>query len=190
MIKEALKYIAQDLDTYLRRKYDSPESRVHLGNILDLDGSVPEENRNKIVLTLINIEPETNISTTQSGFTAGQTFQRTNPPLRFNLDLLFSGLFNQYEESLKFVADTIYFFQSKSLFNAQNSPGLSPEIQQLTLEVLKYNLHEMHSLWTSLGAKYQPSVILKTRMLTFQTDQVVEEVATMQNPGLEARPKS
>ena len=189
MINEALSYIAQDLDTFLKRKYNSQESRVHLGSIMDIDGSVPEESRNKIIMTLINIEQETTVSTTHYSYKQGNTFHKTRAPLRFNLDLVFSGLFNQYNESLKFISDTILFFQAKPFFNAQNSPGLPEEVNQLSLEVLKYNLNEMHSLWTSLGVKYIPSVPFKLRLMTFQSEQIIEHVAAMQTQGVEVLPQ-
>lgn len=188
MIKECLKYISNELDDFLKRKYNSQESRVQLGAILDQSGSIPEENRNKILLTLVNLEHETVTNTTLNGRIGTRTFSQYHPPLSFNMNVLFSGLFNQYEESLKFISDTIYFFQAKPIFNAQNSPGLDPKVFQLTLEVLKMNSNETYNLWSSMGAKYVPSIVFKIRMLTFQADQVTEIVSLINTQGVEARP--
>ncbi|WP_286756103.1 MULTISPECIES: DUF4255 domain-containing protein [Roseivirga] len=188
MIKESLKYIATELDDFLKRKYNSQESRVQLGAILDQGGAIPEENRNKVLVTLVNLEHETTTNTTLHGRVNSGKLDQYYPPLSFNMNILFSGLFNQYEESLKFISDTIYFFQAKPIFNAQNSPNLDSRVLQLTLEVLKLNSNETYNLWSSMGAKYVPSIVFKVRMLTFQADQVMEIVSIINTQGVEARP--
>lgn len=101
---------------------------------------------------------------------------------------MFSSLFNQYEEGLKFLSDTIYFFQARSLFNAQNSPRLDERIFQLSLEVMKLNYSETYNLWASLGAKYIPSIPFKMRMLTFQGDELTKKTTKIISQGVEALP--
>lgn len=183
MISESLKYIAEDLNTYLKRKRNSSESWVQLGNITDQNGAVPEENNNKVILSLINLEHESYSNNAVNGTYSGGHINTVNPPLSFNMNIMFSALFNRYEESLKFISDTIYFFQSKAFFNAQNSPGLDERISQLAMEVIKLNYTETFNLWTSLGAKYMPSVPFKVRMLTFQSDHLVESTALVSSHG-------
>lgn len=173
MILESLKYIATDLDNHLKRKYDSSESKVQLSNILEQDGSVPEINKNKVILSLLSLEHEATTKTSVSGSVSGNSFFKINPPISFNVNIMFSCLFNQYEEGLKFLSDTIYFFQARSFFTSQNSPGLDPKIFQLGLEVMKLNSSETFNLWSSIGAKYIPSIPFKMRMLTFQSDDLV-----------------
>lgn len=189
MINESLKYVASDLDAYLKRKYDSSESRVKLGSILNQDGSVPEDNRNKIILSLISLEHESAVQTTLNGSHSGGRFNQVNPPVKFNLNIIFSALFNQYEEGLKFLSDTIFFFQAKSVFNPQNSPGLNASISQMTLEVIKLNYSETYNLWASIGAKYIPSIPLKMRLLTFQSNDLFEAIPEISNPVSEAVPQ-
>jgi hypothetical protein len=189
MINEALKYISTQLDDFLKRKYASQENRVQLGTILDQTGAIPEENKNKMIVSLVNLEHETVTNTMKNGTTVRGRFNQSQPPLSFNLNVLFAGLFNQYEESLKFLSDTIYFFQAKPLFNAQNSPDLDPKIAQLTLEVLRLNSNETYNLWSSMGAKYVPSIVFKIRILTFQADQVEEIVSLINSQGVEALPE-
>ena len=190
MLKEALRYIAKDLDQFLMRNYHSQENRVILGNILEQDGSTPEENRNKILLTLISLEHETHMTSTRFGKASGNGYAKSNPPLMFNLDIMFSAFFNQYDESLKFLSDTIYFFQAKPLFTHDNSPGLDPKIDQMSLEVIRMTSAETHNLWTSLGAKYVPSIPFKLRLLSFQSDQVIQIVSSMQAHGSISKPVS
>ncbi|MEQ9405953.1 MAG: DUF4255 domain-containing protein [Cyclobacteriaceae bacterium] len=188
MVFESLKYIANDLDEHLKRKYGTAESKVKLTNILDQDGSIPETNRNKVILSLLSMEHESTVQNSQNAVNTGTHYFQVNPPLNFNVNIMFSCLFNQYEEGLKFLSDTIYFFQGRSLFNAQNSPGLDERIFQLTLEVIKLNYHETYNLWASLGAKYIPSIPFKLRMLTFQADELIDQVASISEQSLEVMP--
>ena len=185
MLLESLKYIANDLDQFLKRKYDSQESRVVLCTIVDQDNSVPEGNRNKIILTLISLEQETHRQRAVNFIDSQQGLVRTQPPLAFNLDIMFSALFNQYDEALKFLSDAISFFQAKPVFNKENSPGLDPIFELLTLEVIKLNSSDTYNLWASLGTKYVPSIPFKLRLLTYQSNQVEEIVSGMQGMGVE-----
>ncbi|MEP1032642.1 Pvc16 family protein [Ekhidna sp.] len=188
MIHESLKYIATDLDSHLKKKYNSSESKVRLANILDQDGSIPEANKNKVILSLLSLEHEAVTQNAISGLNSNSSFFRANPPLSFNVNIMFSSLFNQYEEGLKFLSDTIYFFQARSLFTAQNSPKLDKRIFQLSLEVIKLNYSETYNLWASLGAKYIPSIPFKMRMLTFQNDEITQKSVRIKDQGVEALP--
>lgn len=188
MLHEALGYIANDLNGFLKRKYSLQEDKVVLGSILDEAGSVPEGNMNKIILSMINLEYETNMAHSINGVRKGGVWSQSNPPLNFNVDMMFSGLFNQYPESLKFISDTIYFFQAKPVFNPQNSPGLDERIDSLKLEVLDMDYNEMHNLWTSLAAKYIPSIGFKMRLLSFQADQVQDIYSLINTTGQETVP--
>ena len=172
MIYNALEYVAQELDRYLMRKFQLVEQKAILGSILNETGSVPEGNRDKVLITLVNMEQDNNYQYIDFKKSSGPNNYQLNYPFNFNMDILVTSLFSDYKESLKFLSETIYFFQSKSLFSHENSPGLTPNIKQLSFEVIKLSYQEAHSLWTALGAKYMPSVLFKVRMLSFQSDEV------------------
>ncbi len=53
----------------------------------------------------------------------------------------------------------------KSLTSFSNIPE---GLDKLHFDNEKITYHQMHSLWTAMGAKYQPSVIYKMRLVTFQ----------------------
>lgn len=161
-----------------------------LGTVLDETGAVPEKNQNKIIVSLVNLEHETN-----HAYAVNQQFSKTgnltqNLPFNFNLDILLLSLFSNYDEALKFLSESILFFQSKQVFTHQNSPGLDPAIEKLSLEIIKLSYHEMHSLWTALGAKYMPSVLFKVRMLSFQGDNINSIVPTIGNVDPDVHPIS
>lgn len=188
MIYEALHYVVRDLNAYLKRKFMLPEDKAILGTILDEKGTVPEGNKEKVLITLVNLEQETNFQYTNYQKTTAGADYSLNTPFNFNMDVLVTGLFSDYAESLKFLSEAIYFFQAKNVFNHQNSPGLDDRIQQLTFEVIKLSYHEAHSLWTALGAKYMPSVLLKVRMLSFQSDEIQQADVRVTTTGKSVNP--
>ena len=172
MIYTALSYVVQELNRFLMRRFLQQDTRAILSSILDETGAVPEENQNKIIVSLVNLEHETNHQYAQYQKLENGQVNAQNLPYNFNLDVLVTALFNNYGEALKFLSETVYFFQAKHLFTSENSPGLDPRIQKLSFEIIKLNYHETHSLWTALGAKYQPSVMFKVRMLSFQSNEL------------------
>ena len=60
MINEALQFIVQALNQALKNNFHADEDLVVMNNVIQTDGTIPLINQNKIVLSLINIEKETN----------------------------------------------------------------------------------------------------------------------------------
>jgi hypothetical protein len=120
MLDKSLKFLSERLNEHLRYKYQSKEGCVVLNSILDQGGSVPEANRNKLILSLISLEHESVTNTTTHGFSSMEQYSRYAPPLNFNVNIMISALYNDYEEGLKFLSEAILFFQSNTLFNNQN----------------------------------------------------------------------
>lgn len=190
MIYNALNYVSQQLNEYLMLQFSAQDKRAILGSIVDETGAVPIENHNKIILSLVNIEHETVRQYAVAQQYVGDKHISQNLPYDFNLDVLVTSLFTNYNESLKFLSEAIYFFQAKHVFTHENSPGLDPRLQKLTFELIKINYSEMHNLWTALGSKYLPSVLFKVRMLSFQSGDINKVSPTMKkidknvNPSL------
>ena len=68
----------------------------------------------------------------------------------------------------------IKFFQSHRLFDRDNSPTLSSEIEKLTIELVNLPFTEQREVWAALGMSYMPSVIYKVRMVVFTDTDTVE----------------
>ncbi len=167
----ALQFTTSVLDQYIKNKFQLDESKVILNNIIDSSGAIPLQNQNKIVLSLINIEQET----LQPFYIRNQKLDNGNfadipPPQRFNLDLLLTSNFDDYAETLKFLNSVIQFFQTNVVLDASRYANIPQGLSKLEFEIEKLNYNQMHSLWTAMGAKYQPSVVYKTRLLTIQTN--------------------
>lgn len=188
MIDSALIFINRTLNEYLKNTFHIDEDMSVLNSLVDQDGSVPQKNRNKIVLTLINLEHETTkqfyggVSSSQS---RSSQFQ---PSVHFNLDLLISANFDSYDEALKFLTAIITFLQASNAFTRQNMPDLPEKISALKFEIENSPYTTTHNLWSALGAKYQPSIIYKIRHVTVQADQIQGTVPNIKDLNAEASP--
>lgn len=171
MIKNALVFTKNTLDEYLRNQFGLQETIVVLNHLVDQEGATPLKNQNKMVISLINLEEETTRQYSGRYYTTtDQRFQATCPPLRFNMDVLFTASFEDYEESLKFLTATVTYIQGNGSFNHDTHPRMPQGLQKLNFDIESLSYSETHDLWISMGAKYQPSVIYKARLVTIQAD--------------------
>lgn len=169
MINKALQFTVSVLDQFLKTRIGSDESKVVLNNLIEGNGSLPQINQNKIVVSLINIEKETaKPFYNRSSRTDNGNYADVSPSERFNLDVLISSNFEDYNETLKFLNATILFFQIHNALDSTSSSAIPPGITKLEFDIEKISYRDMQSLWTAMGAKYQPSVIYKMRLITIQ----------------------
>ena len=175
MIYEALSCVVKELNTYLADRFNVHDQKAILNAVLNQDGSIPEHCLNKMVLSLVNLEQDTNVPYNPIHNQSTAKAEQLSLPYNFNLDVLITALFenSNYDEGLKFLSDAIYFFHGKPLFTHENTPNLDQRIQQLCFELIRLTYHEEHSLWGAMGAKYMPSVLFKIRLLSFQSGTVV-----------------
>lgn len=167
MIQSTLEAITNALNQYLLKKINLDESIVLLNRIVDSNGSIPLSNQNKLVLSLINIEKET----AKPYYSGNQkqsdgSYSIENRQERYNLSVLLSANFNDYNEALKFLNAGISFFQTYPIFDKNNFSTLPSNLEKLVFEMDKIDFHQMHNLWTSLGANYQPSVVYKVSIVS------------------------
>ena len=162
MIYFALKIIAESLNAYLKSRFTLNKDKVILSEIVDKDSTDANIDRDRIALTLINLQHEKNIR--------NSTLDKTNhPALHLNLFVLFSVYFGEdgsYEEALKELSSIVSFFQANRVFNHQNTPDLHDNIDKLVFDFFNQDLQHLSYTWGMLGGKYVPSVIYKVRMIT------------------------
>lgn len=172
MIDSALTFIRQALDDFLSISFGLQQEMVVLNNLVDADGGVPERNRNCMVITLINLEYETNKQLYGGQKQAGAQFNQVNPAIRFNIDILVSASYDDYHEALKFLTATIGFFHEHQAFTRASNPTLPAGIPALTVEIENSSIANTHNLWNGLGANYMPSMIYKIRHVSVQSGQI------------------
>ncbi len=173
MINSALQFTGDVLDQFLRNRFGLDESKVIMNRLIETNGSIPAANSNKVIISLINIEKETAKPFSSRGArSADGSFVDIRPSERYNLDVLISSNFDDYSETLKFLNASILFFQVNPVLEGRSFPGIPQDLSKLEFEIEKMTYHQMQSLWTAMGAKYQPSVIYKARLITIQGAQI------------------
>lgn len=176
MLHNIIPVIADQLNDYLKSEYNLTEDRVTVSNLSDIKGNPISGIENKIAVFILNIEEEKSVRNGHFQANPGM-----NPPVSVNLYLMVAANFTgeNYVEALKFISSVISFFQGRNVFDHQNTPLLSPNIDKVTAEMVNIDFKELSSLWANLGAKYTPSVIYKLRMLNFNSFMEREEVPTL-----------
>lgn len=185
MIDAAINQIGSQLNQFLKRTFDLSENIVEISNILELDGNVASNVMNKLVVFLVNVEKDSLSFRQQQNSTAGSDRAPTSyPPVYLNLYVMVAGHFSggNYPEALKFISNTISFFQRRPVFDHQNSPDLDKRIDKLILDIENLSVQDLSQLWGILGGKYLPSVLYKVRMVSFDSGDVRAQVHTIKEP--------
>ena len=175
MIDAAISHISGQLNQFLKRSFDLNEDIVVVSNILEQDGNVAANVDNKLAMFLINVEKETVPYRFKNNVATGLDRSVVSyPPIYLNLYLMIAGHFNgnNYPEALKFLSNTISFFQRHPVFDHENSPDLDSRIEKLILDIENLNIKDLSTLWSAITGKYLPSIIYKVRMVAFDSDDI------------------
>lgn len=191
MLDQALVFIKDTLNNYLMTQMKLTESVVVINPIVGTEGKSIAENENKLVISLINLENESNQPyNVRYSHVNNKQVANVQPDVRFNLDLLLAANFSVYEESLKFLSSAIGFFQLNPSLDEVRTPQIPKQVGRLDFHVESLNYFEMHNLWSSMGAKYQPSIVYKVRLVKFQGEEIVNVSNSIVQTGVEALPIS
>lgn len=191
MLDQALVFIEDTLNNYLMTQMKLTESVVVINPIVGTEGKSIAENENKLVISLINLENESNQPyNVRYSHVNNKQVANVQPDVRFNLDLLLAANFSVYEESLKFLSSAIGFFQLNPSLDEVRTPQIPKQVGRLDFHVESLNYFEMHNLWSSMGAKYQPSIVYKVRLVKFQGEEIVNVSNSIVQTGVEALPIS
>jgi hypothetical protein len=186
MIDETVKFIEKELNIFFRLRFNIIEDRVVASAIVNQDGSLAIRDENKVLISLVDIQEEGSLKNTgvQHSIRNGG-FVKSPLPVHLNLYLMFSSLFSNgnYIESLKYVSEVILFFQSRTVFDRSTYPSLqNTSIEKLVFEMYHPDYQARNNLWSTIGAKYIPSVIYKVKMLTIweaEAAQVIPGIGTL-----------
>lgn len=172
MISKALQFTCGLIDQFIKNRLGIVESKVLLNNLIENNGAVPQQNNNKVIISLINIEKET--ARPFSGWNqqvSDDKFAGVNLTERYNLDILIGANFDNYIETLYFLDEVMLFFQANHCLDSSSYASMPDGIPKLEFEIEKISYHQMQSLWTAMGAKYRPSLVYKMRMVSVQANQ-------------------
>lgn len=175
MIFETVYFLSSEVNKYLNYESETQlgEDLLILGNASRaLDDLQNNDNslNGKAILSIVNVE-EDRLTRQQENYVKTQTLTNyKNPPLYFNIYLLFSINKPNYGESLKLLGKIIQFFQYQNVFTPITHPCLAANIQKLIVDLYTLNFEQLNHLWSTLGGKYLPSVMYKMRMISINED--------------------
>lgn len=178
MIHAAVSHIANQLNQFLKRSFDLNEDVVVMSNILEQDGTLAPNISNKLVVFLVNVERETTSALQAKSSDFAQSAS-TYPPVFLNLYVMIAGHFgaSNYAEALKFLSNTVSFFQRQPVFDHQLTPDLDKRIDKLALDIENLNIQDLSSLWGVLSGKYLPSILYKVRMVSFDAGDIRSQLS-------------
>lgn len=188
MIDAALLHIAGHLNATLRRSLQSAEDLVAVTGLQEADGSPAAGASHRLSAFLVNLEPDVAPGMAVHAISSGARTPRSAPPVHLNLLVMFAANYggSTYPEALKLIGSTIACFQAMPVLDAQNSPGLDPRLDKLTLAIEPLGLQEMATLWGVLGGRYVPSVLYRVRLITIDARQHDAQLPSVRALGVSA----
>lgn len=161
MVNESLRFITETLNSYLKTHLSLNEDKAVLSNLINIDGTIPINIADKLVVCLLNIDQE--VGTSNVGFSKTVAASATS---NLSLEVLFAANFSNYSEQLKFISIVLSYFQQNTVFGRQNYPTITEGINKIELELTNLNPEDTNFVWNTLGAKYMPSLIYKIKVET------------------------
>lgn len=160
LIRTTLELIRKRLNDFFEKIDPMAEDWVVLSNIADDEGHVWENTKNKIVMSLVNIQAVSVIDNRDT--TVAQ-------PTHMHLFVVFFANFKNlnYTQGLAMISRTLSFFQQNPRFSRENLPGLDPVVDKLTFEFTNLDMADLNRLMRIMGTTYLPLICYKVRMLPF-----------------------
>jgi len=169
MLDVAVSFLADEFNAYLLRRTGSALlGQVVPGGILDDKGNLAIAG-GTVALSLVNIEEERVMREhVPARIVSNGREMVLQPELKLNLTLVFAARMTSYELTLKALSNVLTFFQSHPVFSADDYPALDSRIGKIAMELYSVTPETLNQIWASIGAKYQPSVLYRARVLTIQ----------------------
>lgn len=186
MIDAALLHIAGHLNAVLRRSHQSAEDLVAVTALHEADGAPAAGAAHRLCAFLVNLERDAVPGMPAHTLGSGDRMARSAPPVQLNLLVMFAANYggSTYPEALKLISSTIACFQATPVLDPQNSPGLDPRIDKLTLNIEPLSLHDLSTLWGVLGGRYVPSVLYRVRLLTIDARKPDAQLPPVRTPAV------
>jgi len=181
MLSTTLSFLADEINGFIGNKdfrYRGKTVAI-VSDLVDAKGEpvytkLITEQGDNLVITLINIEEET-VGKSQAATyrKPDESIELLNPDIKINAYIMITGVSNmtdaqRYLNSLRVLSYATGFFQYKNVFDKVNSPTLPDGVEKLIAEMVSLTFEQQNHIWGALGAKYQPSVMFKIRMLTYR----------------------
>lgn len=189
MIDTAIMALCAQLNEFLKRNANVAYDIVRPSNLVEQNGNVVPDVENRLVMFLVNVVRESLPYKGGSGTTGLTRYVGGNPPVHMTLSVMVAANFSgrHYPDALKFLSNTVSFFQRRPVFDHANTPELDNRIDRLVLEVENLSITDLSNLWGILSGKYVPSILYKVRMVTFDTNDVISQTPPISSADAAAR---
>lgn len=178
MLRTSLEFVSGEIAEYMFLKdpgtYTNRESIVHLSGLTYPDGSSAIDSAKHIMITLAKMEEERLEGKAPYYInTSDDKYARKNPAVTLNFYLLFIACNKNYSTALRDLSHVVSFFQGSPVFDKKKFPGLNnpsdpawKQVEKLVFYIQPLSFEQENNIWSSMGAKYMPSIMYKVRMLT------------------------
>lgn len=178
MIAHALTIVRNELDRHLAT-YGGNSPHADLGNIAEVAAAANGTSRNKVLLSLVNLQEERSLRNVPAYVKdeAALTVRYENPPTLLNLAVLVAATHTSYADGLLALSRTLLFFQHRSAFTQDNVDPSSlttgapvNDLDRLVEFRMVFtlgspSLEEVNDMWGMLGGKQFPFALYTVRML-------------------------
>lgn len=185
MLYTAVKYIRDELSAHLAMTSDTADDLVVLGTTHQTDSSISAKTTDKVVVSLVNIEPAVyqghspvSLSSRSAAATA------LSAPLQLNLSILVSARFIDYQAALKNLESTAIYFQLNSEMTPQSLSSLPKGVAKLDIQLENMSIRELSDLWGMMGGKHLPCLLYKVRMITIDNPVLRAELPELSKPSV------
>jgi len=164
-----LNFLADEFNAYLlRRTGSSSLGKVVPAAVLDDKGGLAIAS-GTIALSLVNIEEDRSLrEQAPSRAIVGGRELLLQPELKLNLTLLFAARMADYPTTLKALSNVLAFFQSHPVFTGDEYPALDARLGKIAVDLYSVTPEILNQLWACIGARYQPSLLYRVRLVTIQ----------------------
>ena len=147
------------------------------------DGELSLSKNNTLVISVVNIAEEGSIANRSEYRRGNDGLTKQSPPVYLNIYILLTAVFkeDEYTQGLHWLSLAIGFFQQHPLFTAMEYE-MPTDVDRLNFELINIDLDLMSRFWGALGARYQPSVIYKMRMLKIDDNSIKAILPEIKEP--------
>lgn len=177
MLDAAVRFLADEVNSYLQRQTASSVVQVVPGGLVD-DAGKWAIKEGSLGLALVNVEEERVLrSQVPDRILRNGSHIVQSPELKLNLQVVFAARPNSipnpnpYVQSLRYLSYVLTFFQAHPAFTPDEYPALDAGIEKLTVELISYGPEQLNQVWAYIGAKYLPSAVYRVRMVVLQDDE-------------------
>lgn len=191
MIDAVLAMLRDRLELVLQNADPRPEKWVSITNIVNQDGSVADDAKNKVVLSVVSLQSDTSTSS-YAAPSLGQDdkYPVAPPPIFVDVYLLVMAHFSggNYQAGIGMLSRAIAFFQETPVLTPLSAPGLPGEMEKLAIEFVNLDFAQANHVLAASGLKAFPFVLYRLRRLPFAgqapagTAAAVRSVAPREGP--------